>query len=83
MNDLSEGIRVNMASFENGPIYEVGPKGGIKEMVVSMEAGQYGAVPWIKVYHDNGEVRLINCEKLAVVDLPPIVQPTSENRPRA
>lgn len=72
MNSLEEGVRVDRVYFPDGTKQIVDPKSGVKEMVVSMEAGQYGAVPWIKVFQHNGQTHLINCEKLARVDLVPI-----------
>lgn len=69
MNDLEEGTRVDVVHFESGSKIIVDPTGGISEMVVSMQEGPGGMVPWIKVYMHSGKIKLINCEKLAVVEL--------------
>ncbi len=79
MNDLSEGARVDSVYFESGSKIIVGPTDGVNEMVVSMEAGQHGTVPWIKIYMKGGKVRLINCEKLAAIDLATQTKPTLED----
>jgi len=78
MNDLEEGARVDAVHFEGGSKLIVGPTDSINEMVVSMQEGPGGMVPWIKVYMKGGKTKLINCEKLAVVELAVPTKPTEE-----
>ena len=44
---------------------------GITSMVVSMQAGQGGMVPWIRVESTKGLEALINCANLEGVKLTP------------
>ena len=62
-HNLSPGVRLRNIFYSGGDIHTVGST--VKEIVVTMEAGQTGNVPWARVVFNNGEVALAN---LALVE---------------
>lgn len=71
MNELSEGAKVDVAwTCDDKNVWTAG-KMGITSMVVSMQAGQGGMVPWIRVESTKGLEALINCANLEGVKLTP------------
>lgn len=67
---LEEGVELKHVYFEKENTLSVGPaKYQAKSIVVTMEAGQMGRVPWAKVTHNDGAVNVFNLAKADGVHL--------------
>ncbi len=64
MNELSEGVRLQMIKLAVSQYkYAVG-EGNVQALTVRMQAGQGGMVPWVKVDSKDGLEALVNCAHL-------------------
>lgn len=75
MNELTEGRKVFAIHFAPDPNVHVSlmtevQKGiFVKDMYITLEAGEYALVPWVMVELTNGDIELFNCANLLGIKL--------------
>lgn len=67
MNDLREGTRIIQVQLDEHREIRLGAK-NVMNIVITMENGQMGPVPWIKVVYTH-KVQLINYAQVESVTL--------------